>query len=720
MMLGMLVAIPAVALAADLNTDAVLSTNAATPTYVKVGANSFQIKVWATANLAAAQTGAAQVVNKYDMNTSGTITADTTSQTSLDFAEGHQYNPGGGYCPADTAANQGTGPQGCKTNPFVVNATLNVASGTAHDTTGVLTVSNTGSPGLAADATPDTGNVKVDAAGPAITLNPPAEGDSYDVGDSVTVDYSCSDSGSGVKSCVGDQADGATLDTSTPGSYTFTVNAEDNFGNTSSVTHHYTVVNPDSTAPTSTARGTVPDGNDAGTDPDDYSSGTWTNQNVTVTLDASDNDGGSSVKELTYSATGADPISPAVTKAAANLPTSFTIDAEGTTTISYHAVDNNNNVESANTFVVKIDKTDPAPNCGSASASWLGIDAQIACNPTDSGGSGLAGNVPSTFNLVTSVPADTEDSNASTDSRTISDVAGNTATAGPITGNKIDKKDPSFSCDPAPTTWSGSDVNIDCSASDGGSGLNPLSDATFQLSTSVDAGVETSNASTGTKGLSDAVGNTATAGPITGIKVDKKGPAITLTTPAATTYTLGQVVNADYGCSDGGSGLLSCSGTVNNGSAIDTSTIGPHSFKVDAEDNVNNKNSLSRDYSVAAAFNGFLQPIDGDMVNAGKTGRVYPVKWQLKNNSGNLISDALGLSLAQQMSVEQKGVPCVPDQVDSLETEVAAGSTTIRYDEASDQFIFNYKAPTAKGCYDLNLKKADGVNTKTVKFTFTK
>jgi hypothetical protein len=49
------------------------------------------------------------------------------------------------------------------------------------------------------------------------------------------------------------------------------------------------------------------------------------------------------------------------------------------------------------------------------------------------------------------------------------------------------------------------------------------------------------------------------------------------------------------------------------------------------------------------------------------------------------------------MSVEQKGVPCVPDQVDSLETEVAAGSTTIRYDEASDQFIFNYKAPTAKG-----------------------
>jgi hypothetical protein len=252
MALGLLVAIPAVALAADLNTDAVLSTNALTPTWVGVGspdANKFDIKVWANGNLPSAQTGAARVVNKYDMDTSGTITADSASTTDLDFVQGNNYTPGNSYCPANTTANQGTGPQGCVTNPYVVNATLNVATGTPDSTTGLLTVSTVGSPGLTADSTPDTGNVKVDAKKPTITLNTPAVGASYNVGDNVIVDYTCSDSGSGIKDtggCVGTLDNGATLVTSTPGSYSFTVDAVDKVGNTESVTHNYTVVSPTS------------------------------------------------------------------------------------------------------------------------------------------------------------------------------------------------------------------------------------------------------------------------------------------------------------------------------------------------------------------------------------------------------------------------------------------------------------------------------------------
>jgi hypothetical protein len=209
--------------------------------------------------------------------------------------------------------------------------------------------------------------------------------------------------------------------------------------------------------------------------------------------------------------------------------------------------------------------------------------------------------------------------------------------------------------------------------------------------------------------------------PTTGtVYVDNNNPAVNITCPSSSVILGSTTASANWTASDVGSGLATAaSGSV----ALTTSDIAASltATAPTATDNVGLQSAAATcNYSVAAGFNGFLQPIDGDMVNAGKTGRVYPIKWQLKNNSGALISDALGLSLAQQMSVEQKGVPCVPDQVDSLETEVAAGSTTIRYDEASDQFIFNYKAPTAKGCYDLNLKKADGVNTKTVKFTFTK
>ena len=69
------------------------------------------------------------------------------------------------------------------------------------------------------------------------------------------------------------------------------------------------------------------------------------------------------------------------------------------------------------------------------------------------------------FSLSTNVPAGTETSNAETNSRTISDAAGNTATAGPVAGNKVDKKGPQVSCDAADGAWHSADVSIACTAS---------------------------------------------------------------------------------------------------------------------------------------------------------------------------------------------------------------------------------------------------------------
>src|SRR5439155_9680221 len=101
---------------------------------------------------------------------------------------------------------------------------------------------------------------------------------------------------------------------------------------------------------------------------------------------------------------------------------------------------------------------------------------------------------------------------------------GNSATAGPYSGNKVDRKAPTFSCDPTDSAWHGANVDLSCTAQDGGSGLNGSSPASFTLSTTVANGSETSNASTGSQALTDAVGNSATAGPYSGIKVDKKSP----------------------------------------------------------------------------------------------------------------------------------------------------------------------------------------------------
>jgi len=90
------------------------------------------------------------------------------------------------------------------------------------------------------DIQPDWGP---DTTKPEITLTTPAEGATYTLNESVTADYECADEGgSGLKSCEGDVADGALIDTGSVGSKTFTVTATDNGGNTSSVSHTYSVI----------------------------------------------------------------------------------------------------------------------------------------------------------------------------------------------------------------------------------------------------------------------------------------------------------------------------------------------------------------------------------------------------------------------------------------------------------------------------------------------
>ena len=58
-------------------------------------------------------------------------------------------------------------------------------------------------------------------------------------------------------------------------------------------------------------------------------------------------------------------------------------------------------------------------------------------------------------------------------------------------------------------------------------------------------------------------------------------PSIQITTPAdGATYTLNQLVNANYACT--GNSVMDCVGSVANGSAIDTSSLGSKTFTVNA------------------------------------------------------------------------------------------------------------------------------------------
>jgi len=164
----------------------------------------------------------------------------------------------------------------------------------------------------------------------------------------------------------------------------------------------------------------------------------------------------------------------------------------------------------------------------------------------------------------------------------------------------VDTTDPQVICDTADNVWHANDVSLSCASSDSGSGLAVAMDAQFTLATSVAVGTETSDAQSDSRLVCDRAGNCALAGPIGGNRVDKRSPDVTISVPTNAAYAFGQLLTAGYTCTDGASGIASCTGPVASGAYIDTSSLGPKTFTVNARDNVGNASSLSVEYTVVA------------------------------------------------------------------------------------------------------------------------
>jgi Glycine rich protein len=85
---------------------------------------------------------------------------------------------------------------------------------------------------------------------PVISIAAPADGASYTQGQVVNASYSCTPpEGATVKTCAGTVANGAPINTSTPGPHSFTVNTEDQEGAKGSKTVSYTVIAPKANPP---------------------------------------------------------------------------------------------------------------------------------------------------------------------------------------------------------------------------------------------------------------------------------------------------------------------------------------------------------------------------------------------------------------------------------------------------------------------------------------
>ncbi|HYY94225.1 MAG TPA: SBBP repeat-containing protein, partial [Pyrinomonadaceae bacterium] len=198
-----------------------------------------------------------------------------------------------------------------------------------------------------------------------------------------------------------------------------------------------------------------------------------------------------------------------------------------------------------------------------------------------------------------------------------------------------DTTPPTVTCGSPDGLWHSTDVSIQCTANDTGSGLADPADASFLLSTHVPAGTETANASTDSHAVCDLAGNCTSAGPVAGNRVDKKGPTIAINSPTATGYSLGTSVTASYTCSDAGSGVATCTGTVSSGSPIDTSSFGAKSFTVTATDNVGNTSTQTVTYNVT--YNVCLDYNPKAVYQAGST---IPIKLSVCDPNGNNLSSS--------------------------------------------------------------------------------
>jgi hypothetical protein len=119
------------------------------------------------------------------------------------------------------------------------------------------------------------------------------------------------------------------------------------------------------------------------------------------------------------------------------------------------------------------ESTPPTLLCAAADGAWHLSDVTIACTASDLE-SGLANAADASFHLTTSVPAGTETTSATTNSRQVCDVVGNCSTAASITGNKVDKKAPTIAiASPMAGATYGLKAKVSASyaCSDGGAGM---------------------------------------------------------------------------------------------------------------------------------------------------------------------------------------------------------------------------------------------------------
>jgi hypothetical protein len=202
-------------------------------------------------------------------------------------------------------------------------------------------------------------------------------------------------------------------------------------------------------------------------------------------------------------------------------------------------------------------------------------------------------------------------------------------------------------------------------------------------------------------------------------------PAPDYVNPVNVPFALnGQVFDADDGpltpswtiTGPAGSGiLLTATGNFADVSPPSgTWPLGDYTVRISGTDSDGNPASASVIVHVRRyVFSGFLPPISPlPVVNDGKVKSTIPIKWQLRDQAGNFITD-LGVVAAIRVA----STPC-PSAVTVCDV-TPTGGTMLRYDTKTNQYVYNWLTPSTPGTYVVSVHFTDGT-TYAAYFKLTK
>ena len=386
------------------------------------------------------------------------------------------------------------------------------------------------------------------------------------------------------------------------------------------------------------------------------------------------------VSDVTVSTSGADPMSGPVTCTPAQ---SLSTSTAGTS-VNGSCTNGAGLSSNASPMIIKLDKTGPTAGLAVSSGTpgsngWYVSDVTVATSGNDA----ISG-------PVTCSPdqQQTDETTGATFAGSCTNAAGLSTDAATLVV-KVDKTGPSAglavsSGTPGSNGWYVSDVTVATSGNDSISG--PVSCTGNQIISADTPGTAVQGACSNRAGL------TTNAAPLT-IKLDKTAPILSITSPNAGAYTLNATVTSAYSCSDGTSGINTCSGLLPSGSSLNTSTVGSKIFSVTGTDLAGNQATLSRTYNVQYAASGaclnstghsILQPINPEGNSVFKQKSTVPAKFRVCDAKGQSIGTPDVVSSFRLVQKSSGTLTDVDEAVNSTTPD-----TAFRWDPIEQQWIFN-------------------------------